>query len=119
MCDAGRRRDIGAIERIVIVKAEIPVAIAQLTASIAFQAPDALRPHPRNARTHSKRQIKQVAESIRAFGHLVPVLVDEAGCVLAGHARLAAAKLLSLPVVPTIVAAGPQRASEARLHDRR
>ena len=82
------------------------MTIAQLTSSIVFQSPDALRPHPRNARTHPKRQIKQVADSIKAFGHLVPILIDEAGTVLAGHARLAAAKLIGLATVPTIVASG-------------
>jgi hypothetical protein len=79
---------------------------ALLTSNIVFQSPDALRPHPRNARTHPKRQIKQVADSIKAFGHLVPILIDEAGTVLAGHARLAAAKLIGLATVPTIVASG-------------
>jgi ParB-like chromosome segregation protein Spo0J len=49
---------------------------------------------------------KQVAESIKAFGHLVPILIDEAGFVPAGHARLAAAKLIGLQAVPTIVALG-------------
>jgi ParB-like chromosome segregation protein Spo0J len=82
------------------------MTIAHLTSSIVFQSPNALRPHPRNARTHPKRQIKQVADSIKAFGHLVPILIDEAGFVLAGHARLAAAKLIGLPSVPTIVASG-------------
>lgn len=82
------------------------MTIAHLTSSIVFQSPNALRPHPRNARTHPKRQIKQVADSIKAFGHLVPILIDEAGFVLAGHARLAAAKLIGLQSVPTIVASG-------------
>jgi hypothetical protein len=48
------------------------MTIAHLTANIVFQSPDTLRPHPRNARTHPKHQIKQVADSIKAFGHLVP-----------------------------------------------
>lgn len=62
----------------------------------------ALKPYPRNARTHSKKQIGQVAESIRSFGFNVPVLVDEENTVLAGHARLAAAKLLGLESVPCV-----------------
>jgi ParB-like chromosome segregation protein Spo0J len=40
---------------------------------------DQIRPHPRNARTHSKKQIRQIAASIRAVGFAAPVLVDEHG----------------------------------------
>jgi ParB-like chromosome segregation protein Spo0J len=62
----------------------------------------ALRPNPRNARTHSKKQIKKIAASIRKFGFLNPVLVDDANMVLAGHGRLEAAKLEKLTHVPVI-----------------
>jgi hypothetical protein len=61
-----------------------------------------LRPFRRNAGTHSKKQIKQIAESIRIFGFTNPVLIDETRTVLAGHGRLAAAKLLGLKEVPCI-----------------
>jgi hypothetical protein len=43
-----------------------------------------LRPQPRNARTHSKKQIRQIAESIRSFGFTSPILIDENYAVLAG-----------------------------------
>ncbi len=59
-----------------------------------------LTPDPRNARTHTKQQISQIAESIREFGFVNPVLIDEANLVIAGHGRLAAARLLSLETVP-------------------
>jgi hypothetical protein len=62
----------------------------------------ALRPNPRNPRTHSKKQIKQIAASIKKFGFLNPVLVDDANMVLAGHGRLEAAKLENLTHVPII-----------------
>lgn len=62
----------------------------------------ALTPNKRNARTHSKRQIGAIAESIRAFGFTNPVLVDNEGAILAGHGRFEAAKLLGLGEVPTI-----------------
>jgi ParB-like chromosome segregation protein Spo0J len=65
-----------------------------------------LRPNPRNARTHRKRQIQQIADSISAFGFLNPILVDDAGMVLAGHGRLKAAQKLGLQSVPTISAVG-------------
>ena len=62
-----------------------------------------LKPYPRNARTHSKHQIKQIADSINEFGWTVPILVDSAGVIIAGHARVEAAKLLGLHEVPTIL----------------
>ncbi len=65
-------------------------------------ATGALNPNPRNARTHSKKQIRQIAASIREFGFVNPVLIDEANQVIAGHGRLAAAKLLDLEEVPAI-----------------
>jgi ParB-like nuclease domain len=61
-----------------------------------------LRPNPRNARTHSKKQIKQIAASIRKFGFLNPLIIDDADMVLAGHGRLEAARLEGLAQVPVI-----------------
>ena len=61
-----------------------------------------LTPWARNARTHSKKQIRQIAASIRQFGFTTPVLIDEAGTILAGHGRVAAATLLDLPAVPCL-----------------
>jgi len=61
-----------------------------------------LRPNKNNARSHSKRQIEQIAVSIQEFGFNNPVLVDENEMVIAGHGRLEAAKLLGRLVVPTI-----------------
>jgi DNA modification methylase len=62
----------------------------------------ALRPNPRNPRTHSKKQIKLIAASIRQFGFSNPIIVDEANTVLAGHGRLEAARLEGLTHVPII-----------------
>ena len=61
-----------------------------------------LKPNPRNARTHSRRQIHQIADSIQAFGFNNPVLVDEDGLIIAGHGRVEAAKLLGMGEVPTV-----------------
>jgi DNA modification methylase len=61
-----------------------------------------LRPNPRNARTHSKKQIQQIGSSIRKFGFLNPIIVDGDGTILAGHGRLEAARLAGLVEVPTI-----------------
>lgn len=61
-----------------------------------------LFPARKNARTHSRRQVEQIARSIQAYGFTNPVLVDETGNVLAGHGRLAAARLLGLGEVPCL-----------------
>jgi len=55
-----------------------------------------------NPRTHSKQQIRQIADSIEAFGFTNPVLIDADGTVVAGHGRVRAAKELGLERVPTI-----------------
>ena len=62
----------------------------------------ALKPHDRNARTHSKRQIRQLANSIDRFGFCNPVIVDDDQNILAGHGRVKAAELLGHTSVPTV-----------------
>jgi DNA modification methylase len=59
-----------------------------------------LRPYPNNARTHSKKQVQQIANSIKKFGFCNPVLVDDAKQIIAGHGRVEAAKLLGIDAVP-------------------
>ncbi len=59
-------------------------------------------PDPRNARTHPKRQLEQIAASIRAYGFTNPILIDADGAIIAGHGRLLAAKAVGLAEVPTI-----------------
>jgi DNA modification methylase len=65
-----------------------------------------LIPYARNARTHSDEQVAQIAASIREWGWTMPVLVDEAGTIVAGHGRVLAAQRLGLPEVPVMVATG-------------
>ena len=65
-------------------------------------AVEALRPYERNARTHSRKQIRQIAKSIERFGFNNAVLVDEQRRIIAGHGRVAAAKLLGIREVPTV-----------------
>ncbi|MFZ1663172.1 MAG: DNA methyltransferase [Paracoccaceae bacterium] len=69
---------------------------------IRMCSPTDLTPYAGNARTHSARQIRQIADSITRFGFTQPVLVDGDGMIVAGHGRVAAAKLLGLPEVPTL-----------------
>jgi ParB-like chromosome segregation protein Spo0J len=70
--------------------------------SIVYQSVNALQPRSTNPRTHSRKQIGQIASAIRRFGFTNPVLVDEANAIIAGHGRLEAAKLAGLDKVPTV-----------------
>lgn len=71
-------------------------------AQITERAITALRPYARNARTHSKKQIKQIAASIERFGFNNPVLVSDDNEIIAGHGRVEAAKQLGWTKVPTL-----------------
>lgn len=72
------------------------------TLAVTYLPLSKLNPYAKNARTHSRKQISQVADSIRTFGFNVPILVDEDLTVLAGHARMEAAKSLGLESVPCV-----------------
>lgn len=61
-----------------------------------------LKPYPKNARTHSAKQIRQIARSIKEFGFTNPILIDAENNILAGHGRLEAAKLAGLTEVPCL-----------------
>jgi DNA modification methylase len=61
-----------------------------------------LRPYARNARTHSKKQVKQIADSISRFGFNNPVLISDDSEIIAGHGRVEAARLLGWKTVPAI-----------------
>jgi ParB-like chromosome segregation protein Spo0J len=82
---------------------------------------DRLIPYARNARTHSEDQVAQIAASIVEFGWLNPVLIDDAGSVIAGHGRLLAARKLGLESVPVIRASHltPAQVRAYRLADNR
>ncbi len=67
---------------------------------------DRLKVAARNARTHSPAQVAQIAASVREWGWTTPVLVDEAGVLVAGHGRVLAAQLIGLASVPVMVARG-------------
>lgn len=61
-----------------------------------------LTANPRNSRTHDPEQVVMLADSIRRFGFNSPVLIDEAGVLIAGHGRMAAAKLAGLAEIPCV-----------------
>mgnify|MGYP001331294718 CR=1 FL=1 len=64
--------------------------------------PGSLRPWAKNARTHSKKQLRQIAKSIETFGFTNPVLTDGENGIIAGHGRVLAARKLGLAEVPVI-----------------
>ena len=64
---------------------------------------DRLIPYARNARTHTDEQVAQIAASIAEFGWTNPVLAGSDGVLIAGHARLLAARKLAMVEVPVIV----------------
>src|SRR5262249_29713965 len=67
--------------------------------AIVYRAIDTLQPDPANPRRHSKKQVRQIAGSIRIFGFNVPILIDREGRVIAGHGRLLAAGELGMTEV--------------------
>ena len=67
---------------------------------------DELIPYVNNTRTHTDKQITQVASSIKEFGFTNPVLVDDENGIIAGHCRVIAAKKLNYTEVPIIVLSG-------------
>ena len=69
---------------------------------IKYQDPGQLRPRANNPRTHTAKQIKQIAASIKEFGFINPILTDGADGIIVGHARVEAAKLIGMSDVPTV-----------------
>jgi hypothetical protein len=70
--------------------------------SVVYRPTEELKLNPANTRAHSKKQIRQIAQSIKAFGFNVPVLIDAELNVIAGHGRLLACRELGENEVPTI-----------------
>lgn len=65
---------------------------------------DSLKPAKRNARTHTDKQVEQIAASITHFGFTNPIIIDARSRIVAGHGRFAAARLLAMTDVPVILA---------------
>jgi DNA modification methylase len=75
---------------------------AQLASVIELVPLEQVKPSPKNPRTHSKKQLNQLVQSMREFGYTAPALIDEHNQILAGHGRLEAAKVLGLKVIPCV-----------------
>ena len=72
------------------------------TLNVEYRKVDALIPYARNPRTHTDAQVAKIAASIVEFGWTSPILVDGDNGIIAGHGRLASARLLGLTEVPVI-----------------
>lgn len=73
-----------------------------MTSQVEHLKPSVLEPWAKNARTHSKKQLKQIADSIQQFGFTNPIIIDANNSILAGHGRVEAAKALGLKTVPCL-----------------
>jgi DNA modification methylase len=83
--------------------------------AIQYVSPDRLRPYPGNARSHSRKQLKLIADSIKRFGFTNPILVTDDFEVVAGHGRLQAAKSLGLQLVPVVALSSLSEADKKAL----
>ena len=76
------------------------------TAELHEVAVTKLRPYERNAKIHSPEQVEKIAESIKAFGFLSPVLIDREFNIIAGHGRVMAAQKIGMAEVPCVFVEG-------------
>jgi DNA modification methylase len=83
-----------------LVSATLEALMPEL--EVVYRPISELNPRANNPRTHTKKQIEQIAASIRTFGFTNPVLIDAADGVIAGHGRIEAARMLGMTMVPTI-----------------
>ena len=67
-------------------------------------APSALKPYAKNAKKHPQEQIERVAESIKQFGFVQPVVIDKNNVIVIGHCRVMAAKRPGMSEVPCVLA---------------
>jgi DNA modification methylase len=89
-------------DNVITTAASSAALLHDLRHSIEYRDPKLLKPNPKNARKHSKRQRAQIAATIREYGFINPIITDSFGKVLAGHGRLEAALEIGLDLVPTI-----------------
>jgi DNA modification methylase len=94
-----------------VLRNAIP-ALEQRHGPLEYRSVERLRAYAKNPRKHSDKQIVQLMASIREFGFAVPALVDPDGTIIAGEARIAAAKRLGMKEVPVLV---PEHWSKAQI----
>jgi ParB-like chromosome segregation protein Spo0J len=89
-------------------------ALPVLNLTVVYRPTNSIKPESRNARTHSKKQVAEIAASIRQFGFANPLLIDVNSVLIAGHGRLLAAKSTGLDLAPTITCRISTRHKDAR-----
>lgn len=82
------------------------MAPERLRLAITYQRLDRLRPYPKNAKLHPPEQIRMLIRSMQEVGFTAPILTDDAGMILAGHARWQAARQMEMLEVPTVILVG-------------
>lgn len=87
--------------------------------NIIMKSTAELIPYAQNAKVHDKKQVANVANSIKRFGWQQPIVIDDNGVVVIGHCRLMAAKKLKMKEVPVTIASGltDEEIRELRLAD--
>jgi DNA modification methylase len=88
-----RMRKLFAVE--ILMKSDVRL-------EVTYVPIECLRPWPNNPRTHSKKQLQQIARSIAHFGFTNPVMIDADNVVIAGNGRIEAAKQAGILSVPTV-----------------
>ena len=83
--------------------------------AVDYRPAASLIPFAKNARTHSEKQVAEIAGSIREFGWTNPILVDGENGIIAGHGRLLAARKLGMAEVPVIELSGLSEAQKRAL----
>jgi DNA modification methylase len=89
-----------------VIKTDLGLHSIRQPGATSLVGTGSLIPSPRNARTHSKKQVRQISNSILQFGWTCPILADEEGNIIAGHGRYLAALELGLKEVPVAVLNG-------------
>ena len=78
------------------LQSDVTAGIHSRRLAVAYVPTASLKLNPKNPRLHSNKQIRQISESLKAFGFNVPVLVDGSLQIIAGHGRVLAAKLAGI-----------------------
>ena len=87
--------------------------------NIVYRRIEELRPDPANPRRHTKKQIRQIAHSIKTFGFNVPILVDRDGKIIAGHGKVRRGPPARHHRSAELVPRSPHRGAGPRVYDRR
>ena len=89
-------------ERQEIAPIQEDTAKTKIELAIIYRPIEDLKPDSANPRRHTRKQVRQIAESIKAFGFNVPILIDRHGNIIAGHGRWLACRELGFTEVPTL-----------------